>query len=353
MMENENDPSNYYSEIERRFIMLQQSIGIDLGTANTLIYKSNQGLIFNEPTVIAVDKKSNKVIAVGHAAKEMLGRTNPNVVALRPVVKGVISNYDFTERLLKHCILNYGGKRLFGIDITICVPSQVTEIEKRSIEEVSYRLGAKHVHILDEPIAAAVGCGIDIDAPMGNMLIDIGGGTTDIAIICLGGIVHSASIKLAGDDFDDAIIKHLWDVHQISIGALTAEQIKITLGSFAPTPKDATMTLRGLHIVRGVPETITLTGEEIHRVLKPLAETLMEQIHHVLEQTPPELVADIYDTGIMLTGGGSMLPGTDELIAHTTGLTVHRSDDPLSSVGRGLQAKLNGRIIKSKGDIQR
>ncbi len=327
--------------------MIHQEIGIDLGTANTLIYR-NRGLVFNQPTVIAVNKGSRQVLAVGNEAKEMLGRTHDGVIAIKPLFQGVISNYEYTERMLKYCLNKTGGTGLLRPNITICVPSGVTEIERRSVEDVSYRLGARNVYIIDEPIAAAIGVGLDIDLAFGNMLIDVGGGTTDIAVISLGGIVTSTSVKIAGDDFDQAIIKLVREQHNVLIGELMAEKIKLKLGTVDSNCEYQEMTVSGLNVIKGVPEIIRLNSIDIKRVLLPIVLSLSDQVQQVLERTPPELVADVGLKGIVLTGGGSCLAGMDKVIKEKTGVHVLRAEEPLSSVGLGVLKKLNGKYIKEK-----
>ncbi|PKM94621.1 MAG: rod shape-determining protein [Firmicutes bacterium HGW-Firmicutes-1] len=328
--------------------MIHQEIGIDLGTANTLIYRSHKGLVYNEPTVIAVNKGSNRVLAVGTEAKEMLGRTHDGVKAVKPLLQGIISNYEYAELMLKYCLQKTGGTGLFKPNITICVPSGVSEIERRAVEEVSYRLGARNVFILDEPIAAAVGIGIDINGAVGNMLIDVGGGTTDIAVISLGGLVTNTSVKLASDDFDNAIIKLVREVHHVLIGELMAEKIKMKLGTVDSKYEYKEMTVSGLDMVKGIPQIIKVNSTEIKNILMPIALILTEQVQQVLERTPPELVADIGLKGIVLTGGGSCLDGIDKLIEEKIGVSVKRAEEPLSSVGTGLMKKINGKYIKVK-----
>lgn len=311
-------------------------IGIDLGTASILVYVKGKGVVLKEPSVVAFDRDTNRIKAIGEEARLMLGRTPGNIVAVRPLRQGVISDYTVTEKMLKYFIQKAVGKQRFRKPlISICVPSQVTEVERKAVEDAAFQAGARDVKIIEEPIAAAIGAGIDIARPCGNMIVDIGGGTSDIAVISLGGTVVSASIKIAGDDFDDAIVRYMRKKHNLLIGERTAEDIKIHIGSAYPRPESVTVDVRGRNLVTGLPKTITVTSEETEEALKDTTSQIVEAVHSVLEKTPPELAADIADRGIVLTGGGSLLYGLEELIESKTGITTMTAEDPMTAVAIG------------------
>ena len=311
-------------------------IGIDLGTASILVYVKGKGVVLKEPSVVAFDRDTNRIKAIGEEARLMLGRTPGNIVAVRPLRQGVISDYTVTEKMLKYFIQKAVGKQRFRKPlISICVPSQVTEVERKAVEDAAFQAGARDVKIIEEPIAAAIGAGIDIARPCGNMIVDIGGGTSDIAVISLGGTVVSASIKIAGDDFDDAIVRYMRQKHNLLIGERTAEDIKIRIGSAYPRPESVTVDVRGRNLVTGLPKTITVTSEETEEALKDTTSQIVEAVHSVLEKTPPELAADIADRGIVLTGGGSLLYGLEELIESKTGITTMTAEDPMTAVAIG------------------
>ena len=311
-------------------------IGIDLGTASILVYVKGKGVVLKEPSVVAFDRDTNRIKAIGEEARLMLGRTPGNIVAVRPLRQGVISDYTVTEKMLKYFIQKAVGKQRFRKPlISICVPSQVTEVERKAVEDAAFQAGARDVKIIEEPIAAAIGAGIDIARPCGNMIVDIGGGTSDIAVISLGGTVVSASIKIAGDDFDDAIVRYMRKKHNLLIGERTAEDIKIRIGSAYPRPESVTVDVRGRNLVTGLPQTITVTSEETEEALKDTTSQIVEAVHSVLEKTPPELAADIADRGIVLTGGGSLLYGLEELIESKTGITTMTAEDPMTAVAIG------------------
>ena len=311
-------------------------IGIDLGTASILVYVKGKGVVLKEPSVVAFDRDTNRIKAIGEEARLMLGRTPGNIVAVRPLRQGVISDYTVTEKMLKYFIQKAVGKQRFRKPlISICVPSQVTEVERKAVEDAAFQAGARDVKIIEEPIAAAIGAGIDIARPCGNMIVDIGGGTSDIAVISLGGTVVSASIKIAGDDFDDAIVRYMRKKHNLLIGERTAEDIKILIGSAYPRPESVTVDVRGRNLVTGLPKTITVTSEETEEALKDTTSQIVEAVHSVLEKTPPELAADIADRGIVLTGGGSLLYGLEELIESKTGITTMTAEDPMTAVAIG------------------
>ena len=311
-------------------------IGIDLGTASILVYVKGKGVVLKEPSVVAFDRDTNRIKAIGEEARLMLGRTPGNIVAVRPLRQGVISDYTVTEKMLKYFIQKAVGKQRFRKPlISICVPSQVTEVERKAVEDAAFQAGARDVKIIEEPIAAAIGAGIDIARPCGNMIVDIGGGTSDIAVISLGGTVVSASIKIAGDDFDDAIVRYMRKKHNLLIGERTAEDIKIRIGSAYPRPESVTVDVRERNLVTGLPKTITVTSEETEEALKDTTSQIVEAVHSVLEKTPPELAADIADRGIVLTGGGSLLYGLEELIESKTGITTMTAEDPMTAVAIG------------------
>ena len=312
-------------------------IGIDLGTASVLVYVKGKGVVLKEPSVVAFDRNTNKIKAIGEEARLMLGRTPGNIVAVRPLRQGVISDYTVTEKMLSYFIDRSVGKSLFGRKprISVCVPSGATEVEKKAVEDATYQAGARDVSIIEEPVAAAIGAGIDIAKPCGNMIVDIGGGTADIAVISLGGVVVSNSIKVAGDDFDEAIVRFMRKKHNLLIGERTAEEIKINVGTVYKRPENLTMDVRGRNLVTGLPKTVTVTSEETEEALREPAYQIVDAVHNVLERTPPELAADISDRGIVLTGGGSLIQGLEELIEEKTGINTMTAEDPLTAVAIG------------------
>ncbi len=311
-------------------------IGIDLGTASILVYVKEKGVVLKEPSVVAFDRDTNRIKAIGEEARLMLGRTPGNIVAVRPLRQGVISDYTVTEKMLKYFIQKAVGRQRFRKPlISICVPSGVTEVERKAVEDAAFQAGARDVKIIEEPIAAAIGAGIDIARPCGNMIVDIGGGTSDIAVISLGGTVVSTSIKIAGDDFDDAIVRYMRKKHNLLIGERTAEDIKIRIGSAFPRPEVEQVDVRGRNLVTGLPKTITVTSKETEEALKDTTLQIVDAVHSVLEKTPPELAADIADRGIVLTGGGSLLYGLEELIESKTGITTMTSEEPMTAVAVG------------------
>ena len=311
-------------------------IGIDLGTASILVYVKGKGVVLKEPSVVAFDRDTNRIKAIGEEARLMLGRTPGNIVAVRPLRQGVISDYTVTEKMLKYFISKAVGKQRFRKPlISICVPSGVTEVERKAVEDAAFQAGARDVKIIEEPIAAAIGAGIDIARPCGNMIVDIGGGTSDIAVISLGGTVVSTSIKIAGDDFDDAIVRYMRKKHNLLIGERTAEDIKIRIGSAYPRPEVETVDVRGRNLVTGLPKTITVTSKETEEALHDTTLQIVDAVHSVLEKTQPELAADIADRGIVLTGGGSLLYGLEELIESKTGITTMTAEEPMTAVAIG------------------
>ena len=318
------------------FMSFGENIGIDLGTATVLVYIKGQGIVIREPSVVAIDKDTNTILAVGEEARRMLGRTPGNIVAIRPLREGVISNYEVTEKMLQYFIEKAMGKRSFvKPTIAVCVPSSVTEVEKRAVEDATRQAGARRVHIIEEPIAAAIGSGIDISRACGSMVVDIGGGTTDIAVISLGDTVISHSLKLAGDDFDAAIIRYLRKKHNLLVGDRTAEDVKIRIGGVYERVSPLSMQVKGRDLVTGLPKTVEVSSTEMLEAFREIILQILEVIHQVLEETPPELAADIATRGILLTGGGSMLFGMDELIQETTGIQTTAVDDPISAVAIG------------------
>ena len=316
--------------------MVATDIGIDLGTASILVYIRGKGVVLKEPSVVAFDRDTNKIKAIGEDARLMLGRTPGNIVAVRPLRQGVISDYTVTEKMLKYFIQKAVGKKTFRKPrISVCVPSGVTEVEQKAVEDAAYQAGAREVSIIEEPIAAAIGAGIDISKPCGNMIVDIGGGTSDIAVISLGGTVVSTSIKIAGDDFDEAIVRYMRKKHKLLIGERTAEDLKIKIGTAFNMPDNDNMNVRGRDLVTGLPKTVEVSSEETEEALRETTSQIVEAIHGVLEKTPPELAADIADRGIVLTGGGSLLRGLEELIADRTGITTMTAEDPMTAVAVG------------------
>ena len=316
---------------------LSHDMGIDLGTANTLVHVKGKGIVLREPSVVAIKSDSGEVLAVGDDAKRMLGRTPGSIIAIRPMKDGVIADFDVTQAMLKYFIRKAVGRNFFGRrpKICVCVPSGVTEVEKRAVEEATYNAGAREVTIIEEPIAAAIGAGIDIVRPVGNMVVDIGGGTTDIAVISMRGAVVSKSIKVAGDDFDDAIVRYIRKRHNLLIGDRTAEEVKINVGTCYKRPENISMDVSGRNLVTGLPKTVMITSDETEEALREPTGQIVEAVHAVMERTPPELAADIADRGIVLTGGGALLHGLEQLIEEKTGITTMTAEDPLSAVAIG------------------
>ena len=311
-------------------------IGIDLGTASVLVYVKGKGVILKEPSVVAFDRDTNSIKAIGEDARLMLGRTPGNIVAVRPLRQGVISDYTVTEKMIKYFVQKAMGRRTFKKPrISICVPSGVTEVERKAVEEATYAAGAREVLLIEEPVAAAIGAGIDISKPCGNMIVDIGGGTADIAVISLGGTVVNTSIKIAGDDFDEAIVRYIRKKHNLLIGDQTAEDIKIKIGTTYPLVEEETMEVRGRNLVTGLPKTITVTSSETEEAFRDATGQIVNAVIGVLEKTPPELSADILDRGIMLTGGGAMLRGLEELIGEKTGINTMTAEEPMKVVAIG------------------
>lgn len=316
--------------------MFAKDIGIDLGTANVLIYIKGQGIVLNEPSVVAMDSETKKPLAVGREAREMLGRTPGTVHAIRPMKDGVIADFEITEVMLNHFIKKVNGKSFLSRPrILICCPSNITQVEKNAIKDAAERTGARKVYLEEEPKVAAIGAGLDISAPCGSMVIDVGGGTTDVAVLSLGGIVNSASIKIAGNVFDNDIAKYIKDKYKLLIGDRTAEEIKLNIGTVFPNGKKEKMEVRGRDLVTGLPHTITITSEETEEALRESVYIIVNTAKNVLEQTPPELSADIIDKGIVVTGGGALIKGFDELLAHELKVPVFVAESPLTCVAEG------------------
>ena len=318
-----------------------QDIGIDLGTATVIAYAKGKGIVLREPSVVAVDNNTGEVLAVGKEARRMLGRTPGNIVATRPLRDGVISNYTVTEKMLKYFINRVCGNFIFAPRIMICIPSQVTEVEKKAVIDAASQAGARKVYLIEEPIAAAIGAGIDISKPCGNMVVDIGGGTTDIAVISLGGSVVSTSIKVAGDKFDEAIVRYIKKKYNTIIGERTAEDLKINIGCVYPKIQDMEMDIRGRDLATGLPKTITVRSSEMLEALIEPAMQVVDAVHSVLEKTPPELAADISDRGVYMTGGGCLIDGLDKLLQEQLGLNVMIAQDAVSCVALGTGKALD------------
>ena len=318
-----------------------QDIGIDLGTATVIAYVKGKGIVLREPSVVAVDNNTGDVLAVGQEARRMLGRTPGNIVATRPLKDGVISDYTVTEKMLKYFINKICGKFIFAPRIMICIPSQVTEVEKKAVIDAASQAGARKVYLIEEPIAAAIGAGIDISKPCGNMVVDIGGGTTDVAVISLGGSVVSTSLKVAGDKFDEYIVKYIKRKHNVIIGERTAEELKVNIGCVFPKIQDTEMQIRGRDLGTGLPKTLTIRSSEMLEALIEPAMMIVDAVHSVLEKTPPELAADISDKGIYMTGGGCLLDGLDKLLQEKTGINVMIAQDTVSCVALGTGKALD------------
>jgi len=331
------------------FSLISNDIGIDLGTSSVLVYIKGRGVVLKEPAVVAVNKDTNKVMAYGEDARLMLGRTPENIAAVRPLRQGVISDYTLTEQMLRHFINKAVGKRtLRKPRVSVCIPSGATEVEKKAVEDATYHAGAREVTIIEEPVAAAIGAGIDISRPQGNMIIDIGGGTSDIAVIALDGPVVSESIKVAGDDFDEAIIRYMRKKHNLLIGERTAEDIKVNIGCASKRPENITMEVRGRNLVTALPKTVVVSSDEIMDALLEPATMIVNAVHNVLERTPPELAADIYERGIVMTGGGALLYGLDKLMQEKTGINCVLAEDPLTAVAIGTGKFID--IVNSDDD---
>ena len=326
---------------------LAKDIGIDLGTASVLIYVKDKGIVLNEPSVVAIDKDTGKLLKVGADAQAMLGRTPGNIVAIRPLREGVISDYEVTERMLKEFIHKVMGFQFFKPRIIICVPSGITEVEERAVIDAGIQAGARRVYLIEEPVAAAIGAGIDITQPDGHFIIDIGGGTSDIAVISLSGVVESASIKVAGDQFNEAVVKYMRRKHNLLIGERTAEEMKMSIGCVFPPEEEMTMEIKGRCLLTGLPKLITVTSTEMMDAFEEPVERIMEAVHQVLERTPPELVADISSNGIVMTGGGSLIRGFDKLVTARTGIHTVVAENAIQCVAEGT-----GKSLESVGEMK-
>ncbi|GIP42182.1 rod shape-determining protein Mbl [Paenibacillus sp. J45TS6] len=331
--------------------MLSKDIGIDLGTANVLIHVKGSGVVLDEPSVVAIESGSKKVLAVGEDARRMVGRTPGNIIAIRPLRDGVIADFDITEMMLKYFINRVGGKSWYSRPrILICAPTNITSVEQKAIREAAERSGAKEVFLEEEPKAAAIGAGMDIYEPSGNMVIDIGGGTTDVAVLSMGEIVTASSIKMAGDKFDKAILKYIKNKYKLLIGERTSEHIKVSIGTVKPGGQQEELDIRGRDMVSGLPKTVTVTSSEVQEALADSVASIVASAKFVLEQTPPELSADIIDRGVILTGGGALLKGLDELLTEELRVPVLVADDPMHCVVKGTGLMLNhlDRSLKKK-----
>lgn len=316
--------------------MFSNDMGIDLGTASTLVYVKGQGIVLCEPSVVAIEKGTNHVLAVGEEAKRMLGRTPGSIVAIRPMKDGVIADFEITEAMLRYFINKVHNRRvLVRPRMVIAIPSGITEVEKRAVKDSAERAGAREVYLVEEPIAAAIGVGLPIQEPAGNMIIDIGGGTTEMAVVSLSDVVYSKSIRIGGDEMDDAIIQHLRKTYNLLIGERTAEEIKIKIGSVYPLDEEMTMEVRGRDLVAGLPKTVTISSEEVREALAEPIAAIVEAVRITLERTPPELSADLIERGMVLAGGGGLLRGLDKLLSEQTGLPVHIAEDPITAVALG------------------
>ena len=330
--------------------MFSKDIGIDLGTANTLVYLRGKGIIMREPSVVAVDTKTDEVRSVGHEAKAVIGRTPGSIMAVRPLKDGVIADFDITANMLARFIKKVcGNSMFFRPRVVICIPSGVTEVERRAVKEAALKAGARQVSVIEEPMAAAIGAGLPISEPSGSMVVDIGGGTSEVAVISLGGIVAARSVRVGGDEFDQAIIAYIKRKYNLLIGERTAEQIKIEIGSAYELEEEKEMEIKGRNLVDGLPKNITVHSEEIRDALAESLQKVVDAIKETLERTPPELSADIIDHGIMLTGGGALLRGLDELVHRETGIDVHVAETPLDCVAAGTGAVLDH--IDLLGDV--
>lgn len=330
---------------------LNTDIGIDLGTANVLVYVKGNGIVLREPSVVAISKENRQIIAVGSEARRMLGRTPGNIVATRPLRDGVIADYDVTEKMLRYFIGKAGGRRgLFRPRVMVCIPSGVTGVEERAVRQAAIQAGARQAHVIEEPLAAALGAGLDISEPTGTMVVDIGGGTTDVAVLSLGGVVCSRSLRVGGDKFDEAIVRYVRRVFNLAIGERSGEEIKMIIGSADPgSAVNKEMEIRGRDLVSGLPRAVVMTTHQVHEAISENLEAVVGSVKEVLEHTPPELAADIVDKGIVMTGGGALLHGIDTLISRETGVPVHVAEDPLSCVALGTGRALTMLHVLSSG----
>ncbi len=327
-----------------------RDMGIDLGTANSLVYVKGKGIVLREPSVVAIQRETGQVLAVGEEAKRMIGRTPGNIVAIRPMKDGVIADFDVTQSMIKYFIQKALRQRSFIVKprVVVSVPSGVTAVEERAVREAALQAGAGEAYLIEEPMAAAIGAGLPVHEPTGNMIVDIGGGTTEVAVISLGGIVTSKSIRIAGDEMDDAIIQHVKRTYNLMIGERTAEQIKIDIGTAYPLDKEEAAEIRGRDLVTGLPKTLKITSTEIFKALSEPVAAILDAIKVTLEKTPPELASDIMDRGIVMAGGGSLLRGLDRLVSDQTGMPVHMAEEPLLAVAYG-----SGRVLENIDVLRR
>lgn len=331
-----------------------EEVGIDLGTANVLIYVEGKGIVLQEPSVVAVNRDTREILAIGDEARRMIGRTPGNIEAVRPLRGGVISDYDVTERMLQYFIRKTcGGSRIFKPRLIVCVPSGVTDVEKRAVREAAIQAGGRAVYLIEEPVAAAIGAGIDISGPEGIMIIDIGGGTTDIAVISMGGIVTSSSVKIAGDKFDECIVRHIRKEHRLFIGDRMAENLKREVGAACSGEKSLKTTCRGRDLVTGLPRTVEICSDEIMAALEEPLDIICEAVHSVLEKTPPELAADVGENGIVITGGGAYLRGLDRRIEERTGIRTRIADEADFCVAKGTGESLQYMDVISRNSLNR
>ena len=333
--------ASFLQRIAKKMSLFSSDIGIDLGTATVLVYVKGKGVVLNEPSVVAVDKVSGKILAVGEEAQSMLGRTPGNIVAIRPLREGVISDYEMTERMIKEFIAKVQGIHLFKPNVVICVPSIITEVEERAVIDAGTQAGAKRVFLVEEPVAAAIGAGININRANGNLVVDIGGGTAEVAVISLSGIVASRSVRCAGDALDQSIIAFIKRKYNLLVGERTAEQIKLEIGSACPMDPELSMEIKGRNLVDGLPKDILIRSEEVREAMNESLLRIIDAIKDTLECTPPELSSDIIDRGIMLSGGGALLRGLDTLVQNETGIEVHIAEAPLDCVALGAGAVLD------------
>jgi rod shape-determining protein MreB len=332
----------------RGWLSLGRDLAIDLGTANTLVYERGRGVVLDEPSVVALDAASGRLVAAGSAAKEMLGRTPGHVRAVRPLKDGVISDADVTERMLRYFVDQVRPSRLVRPRIVVCVPSEVTGVERRALEDAAVRCGARRVYVIEEPMAAAIGADLPVNETAASMVVDIGGGTTDVAVISLGGIVTSRSTRVGGDEIDDALVSHIKTEYSLLVGERTAEDVKVVAGSAFPLREETTTRIRGRDLVTGLPKTVTISSQEVRRAIEGPVLQMVELVRATLDVCPPELAGDILDRGITLTGGGALLRGLDERLRHELGVPVRVADDPLRAVVRG-----SGRCIEEFSTLER
>ena len=322
--------------LDRAFQFMGRDMAVDLGTANTLVYVRGRGTVLNEPSVVAINTKTGAILAVGAEAKRMIGRTPGHILAIRPLKDGVIADFDVTEKMLRYFIQKVHKRRVLAKPrVVVCVPSGITGVEQRAVEEAAIAAGARAAYIIEEPMAAAIGAGLPVHEPAGNMVVDIGGGTTEVAVISLGGIVTALSIRIGGDELDEAIIAYIKKEYSLALGERTAEEIKMAIGSAFPLPDEPNAELRGRDLVTGLPKTIMVSSEEIRRAIEEPVNAIVDAVKSTLDRTPPELAADIMDKGMVLTGGGALLKGLDERLKHETGMPVHLTENPLSCVAIG------------------